>query len=116
MLYFFTRKLGTIFFTLAFLCIFSCQKSIKSIGQPVGDTTTTQPPNFKPVMHPIAIPDITPNIILILGDDVGYEVPTVNGGESYATPNLDMMARNGMRFIQCHATPLCSPSRFELLT
>ena len=60
--------------------------------------------------------DIIPNIILILGDDVGYEIPSVDGGESYSTPNIDMMARNGMRFTQCHASPLCSPSRFMLLT
>ena len=57
-----------------------------------------------------------PNIILILGDDVGYEIPTVNGGQSYSTPNLDKMAQVGMRFTQVRSTPLCSPSRFELLT
>lgn len=57
-----------------------------------------------------------PNIILILGDDVGYEIPTVNGGQSYATPNIDKMAQTGMRFTRCYASPLCSPSRFMLLT
>ena len=57
-----------------------------------------------------------PNIVLILADDIGYEVPTVNGGESYSTPNIDMMARFGMRFTQCYASPMCSPSRFMLLT
>jgi len=57
-----------------------------------------------------------PNIILILGDDIGYKVPTVNGGKSYSTPNIDSMARHGMRFTQCHASPMCSPSRFMLLT
>ncbi|HRI21593.1 MAG TPA: sulfatase-like hydrolase/transferase, partial [Panacibacter sp.] len=50
-----------------------------------------------------------PNIILILGDDVGYEIPTVNGGQSYATPNIDKMAQTGMRFTRCYASPLCSP-------
>lgn len=57
-----------------------------------------------------------PNIILVLGDDVGYEIPTVDGGESYQTPNMDMMAAEGMRFNQMRASPLCSPSRFMLLT
>ena len=57
-----------------------------------------------------------PNIILILGDDIGYKALTVNGGKSYSTPNLDSMAHNGMNFTQCHASPLCSPSRFLLLT
>ena len=52
-----------------------------------------------------------PNIILILGDDIGYGVPTCNGGESYKTPNIDRMAAEGMRFTNCYSAPLCSPSR-----
>lgn len=57
-----------------------------------------------------------PNIIFILSDDIGYEVPTVNGGQSYTTPNIDFLGEQGMRFTQCHATPLCSPSRFMIMT
>ncbi|HEY2727134.1 MAG TPA: sulfatase-like hydrolase/transferase, partial [Parafilimonas sp.] len=57
-----------------------------------------------------------PNIIFILGDDIGYNTLTVNGGRSYETPNLDSMARNGMNFTQCQASPMCSPSRVSLLT
>ena len=45
-----------------------------------------------------------PNIIFILADDVGYSVPTVNGGQSYSTPRIDSMARNGMNFTHCEAT------------
>lgn len=56
------------------------------------------------------------NVIFILGDDVGYEIPTINGGQSYITPNLSMMASRGMRFTNCYASPLCSPSRFMILT
>jgi arylsulfatase A len=57
-----------------------------------------------------------PNIILILADDVGYGIPTVNGGQSYETPNLDRMAAAGMRFTNCYSSPLCSPSRFALMS
>src|SRR4029077_21044933 len=57
-----------------------------------------------------------PNIIVILADDIGYEIPTYTGGQSYSTPNLDFMAANGTRFTQAHSAPLCSPSRFMLLT
>jgi arylsulfatase A len=57
-----------------------------------------------------------PNIILILADDIGYEIPTCNGGRSYQTPTIDKMASEGMRFTQCYSAPLCSASRFELLT
>ena len=57
-----------------------------------------------------------PNILMLIGDDVGYEIPTCDGGQSYETPNLDMMAQYGKRFTQCHSNPICSPSRFMLFT
>jgi arylsulfatase A len=57
-----------------------------------------------------------PNIILILADDVGYEIPTYSGGQSYSTPNLDFIAGHGIQFSQAHTAPLCSPSRFMLMT
>lgn len=57
-----------------------------------------------------------PNIILILADDIGYEIPTADGGDTYETPNIDLMAQNGMLFTECHASPLCTPSRVMLLT
>lgn len=56
------------------------------------------------------------NIIFIVADDVGYEVPTVDGGQSYSTPTLDKMAREGLQFTQCYSSPLCSPSRTALVT
>jgi arylsulfatase A len=57
-----------------------------------------------------------PNIIFILADDIGYEVPTYTGGQSYQTPNINMLAARGMQFTHCYATPNCSPSRVELLS
>lgn len=57
-----------------------------------------------------------PNVIFILADDLGYETLRVNGGESYATPNLDKLASEGMRFEHCYAQPQCTPSRVQLLT
>lgn len=57
-----------------------------------------------------------PNVILILADDIGYEVPTYTGGRSYSTPNLDALAQGNLQFTRFHATPLCSPSRVELLS
>ena len=52
-----------------------------------------------------------PNIIMIMSDDLGYECIGVNGGTSYATPRLDEMAANGMRFEEGHVLPLCTPTR-----
>lgn len=57
-----------------------------------------------------------PNIILILGDDIGYEIPQYTGGQSYLTPNINWLAQNGIQFTQCSASPMCSPSRFMLMT
>lgn len=57
-----------------------------------------------------------PNIILIIGDDVGYDIPTFFGGRSYSTPNLDYMAANGMTFTQFHNQPDGFPSRLQILT
>src|SRR5262245_47211908 len=57
-----------------------------------------------------------PNIILIMAEDMGYEIPTANGGQSYQTPSLNTMAQQGMRFTQCHGSPMCAPSRWMLMT
>jgi arylsulfatase A-like enzyme len=57
-----------------------------------------------------------PNIILIMADDLGYETLGVNGGTSYRTPHLDALARSGMRFTHAYATPLCTPTRVQLMT
>lgn len=57
-----------------------------------------------------------PNIIVMLADDVGYEIPTYTGGQSYSTPNMNYLAANGTQFTQAHTAPLCSPSRTMLIT
>lgn len=57
-----------------------------------------------------------PNIILIVGDDVGREIPHYNGGESYSTPNLDFLAANGINFSNFNAHPDGPPSRLALFT
>lgn len=57
-----------------------------------------------------------PNIVLILADDVGYECFGSYGCKDYQTPILDRLAAQGARFTHCYSTPLCTPSRVELLT
>jgi arylsulfatase A len=59
---------------------------------------------------------VKPNIILIIGDDVGREIPTYNGGESYSTPNLDYLAANGKQFSNFFSHPDGPPSRLALFT
>ena len=57
-----------------------------------------------------------PNIIMIMSDDLGYETIGEYGGTSYATPRLNQMADNGMRFEEGHVLPLCTPTRVALMT
>jgi arylsulfatase A len=57
-----------------------------------------------------------PNILLILADDLGHEAINSYGGTSYKTPSIDQLGKSGVRFTACYATPLCSPSRVELMT
>lgn len=58
-----------------------------------------------------------PNVILILADDQGYADIGCFGAQGFQTPNLDRMAREGMRFSQFYvASSVCSPSRAALMT
>ncbi|MFZ4765527.1 MAG: sulfatase-like hydrolase/transferase, partial [Roseimicrobium sp.] len=55
-----------------------------------------------------------PNILIILADDLGYSDLGCYGGE-IATPNLDSLAKSGLRFTQAYNTARCWPSRSALL-
>ncbi|MEH0167494.1 arylsulfatase [Roseateles microcysteis] len=56
-----------------------------------------------------------PNIVVFLADDWGFSDVGAFGGE-IATPNLDALARRGMRFSNFHVSASCSPTRSMLLT
>lgn len=56
-----------------------------------------------------------PNIILILSDDMGYSDLGCYGGE-VETPNLDALAKNGLRFTQFYNGARCCPTRASLMT
>ena len=56
-----------------------------------------------------------PNIIVIMSDDMGYSDLGCYGGEM-KTPNLDALAKNGLRFTQFYNTARCCPTRASLLT
>ena len=56
-----------------------------------------------------------PNVLLILADDLGFSDLGCYGGE-ISTPNLDMIAGNGLRFSQFYNTARCWPTRSALLT
>lgn len=56
-----------------------------------------------------------PNVVVILFDDLGFAHLGCYGS-SIATPNIDRLAANGLRFTNFHTTALCSPTRAALLT
>lgn len=56
-----------------------------------------------------------PNVILIMADDMGYSDIGCYGGE-IKTPNLDMLANNGVRFSQFYNNARCCPTRASILT
>lgn len=59
-----------------------------------------------------------PNIVLLYADDMGYgDLAIQNPDSRIPTPNLDRLAREGMRFTDAHSSSgICSPSRYALLT
>ena len=70
------------------------------------------------VARPAIASEQRPNIIIIRVDDMGYGDPgCYNPQSKIATPNIDRLASEGMRFTDAHAPgPLCHPSRYGLIT
>ena len=64
-----------------------------------------------------AKPALTPNIIFILSDDLGYGDVGCYGANKVQTPNIDRLAKEGTRFRDAHSTAsVCTPTRFALMT
>lgn len=56
-----------------------------------------------------------PNFLVIVADDLGFSDVGAFGGE-INTPNIDRLAKNGLRFTDFHAASACSPTRSMLLS
>ena len=80
-------KLKVVFYLL-FLSLLSCNKTI----------------------------DNHPNIIIFLTDDQGWGDLSFHGNTNIQTPNIDDIAKNGVSFNRFYVSPVCSPTRAELLT
>jgi arylsulfatase len=59
--------------------------------------------------------DTRPNILLIVADDLGY-ADLGSFGSNIQTPNIDLLAAEGIRFTQFHTAPYCAPTRAMLLS
>lgn len=78
----------------------------------IGPTYKESTPDYP---QPLAAPKGAPNVLLILTDDTGFGHAATFGGAA-ATPTLDRLAANGLRYNRFHTTAMCSPSRAALLT
>src|SRR6266516_5963305 len=78
----------------------------------IGDDWRTSTPWWPPETEP---PPGAPNVMLIVLDDVGFAQLGCYGSD-IATPNLDRLAANGLRYTGFHTTAMCSPTRASLLT
>lgn len=66
---------------------------------------------------------LPPNIVLFFVDDLGWQdtsepfwIEKTPFNERYTTPNMELLARQGMKFTQAYATPVCSPTRISLMS
>ena len=58
-----------------------------------------------------------PNIVYIMADDLGYRELGCYGQKLIPTPNIDKIAREGIRLTRAYsASPVCAPTRYSLLT
>jgi arylsulfatase len=78
----------------------------------IGMYATESEPDFPPSRE---APTGSPNILLVLLDDVGFGWPSVNGG-LVRMPTAERLAKRGLFYNQFHTTALCSPTRAAMLT
>ncbi|MEO8116779.1 MAG: sulfatase-like hydrolase/transferase [Bacteroidota bacterium] len=98
-----------IFFSVGILSLGSCKKDFSPIENP--EDSSFDVGSFDKMGN-----SGKPNIIFIIGDDVGYEIPNYTGGESYNTPSLNYMASHGMQFNYAFSHPDGFPSRLAAFT
>ncbi len=58
----------------------------------------------------------SPNVIVIMADDIGFECYSAYGSSFYSTPNIDRLAETGALFTHAYSQPICTPSRVKIMT
>ncbi len=62
------------------------------------------------------VSEVLPNVVVILTDDQGWGDLSCSGNVNLSTPNIDQLSKSGARFDRFYVSPVCSPTRAELLT
>jgi len=70
----------------------------------------------RPALAAGATPGNRPNVLVIMTDDQGFGDFAMNGNPVVRTPNLDKLAKDGVRLTNFYVSPVCSPTRASLLT
>jgi len=87
---------------------------VKSVGLA---TTTIALHRFAAKAPALSEAKSKPNFLFILADDLGWNQLGCYGSKFYETPNIDRLAREGMRFTDAYAAcPVCSPTRASIMT
>jgi arylsulfatase A-like enzyme len=127
------QKLFSCFIILTVFCfqqlIFSQNYNLNfGLRQPQGSSIFLVPqakrqlPELKPknevqaTLKQVSEKTPPPNIILILTDDQGWGNLSMTGNTNLSTPNIDQLARDGVFLERFYVSPVCSPTRAELLT
>src|SRR5688500_19076671 len=81
-----------------------------------GPTTydAKDPDTSYPPITPLRPPEGSPNVLVILIDDVGFGASSAFGGPCQ-TPTAERLAGQGLKFTRFHTTALCSPTRAAML-
>ncbi len=115
----FRKTAGLALVALTGLCgqVIAQDRTVLPIREPARPTykeldvrNATAPKRFE-----VKAPQGAPNVVVILIDDMGFGVTEAFGGP-VASPTMDNLAANGLKYNRFHTTAVCSPTRMALLT
>ncbi len=98
--------------TRSLLCAVACCMGLVNVAW---SSDSQLQPAAVPAVEPRRAAPSAPNIVLILLDDVGFGATSAFGGP-VATPELERLAAQGLKYNRFHVTALCSPTRAALLS
>src|ERR1700712_2358532 len=90
----------------------SIKGALTSLALVLGSTAASAQSGYPVAPTP---PAGTPNVLIIMTDDVGFAASSTFGG-AIPTPTFDALAANGLSYNNFHTTAICSATRAALLT
>ena len=88
---------------------------LKKVASSDFDFPTQQTANLAELVKTRPVDAGPPNVIILLADDLGWADVGYRGSD-IQTPNIDRLAKEGMRLERFYATPFCTPTRAALMT